>query len=77
MGNKVNYILAINFINLTARPRKPQKQGRILRFLPMNFHGCISFVLSQNAYHALILDHLQIVNIDHFINRYRNVNKLI
>ena len=31
-----------------------------LRFFPMNFHGCISFILSQNPNHALILQHLSI-----------------
>ena len=40
-----------------------------LRFSAMNFHGCISFILSQNAYHALILDHLQTDTLRR-INRY-------
>ena len=31
-----------------------------LRFFPMNFHGCISVILSQNPNHALILHHLSI-----------------
>ena len=35
---------------------KPRKMG--LRFFPVSFHDCFSFIVSQNAYHALILDHL-------------------
>ena len=65
MGNKVNYMHSINFINLFHTPRDQVNQTNKaefrkigLRFFPMNFHGCISFTLSQNAYHALILDHL-------------------
>ena len=65
MGNKVNYIHAIHFINLfhTSRDQgnyknKAESRKMGLRFFPMNFHGCISFILSENAYYALILDHL-------------------
>ena len=36
-----------------AKPRKMD-----LQFFPMSFHGSFSFLLSQDAYHALILDHL-------------------
>ena len=70
MGNKVNYIHAINFIKLFHTPpgqgsekNKTESRKMGLRFFPMNFHGCVSFILSQNAYHTLILDHLSIINI--------------
>ena len=59
MGSKVNYIHAINFVNLLHTPRNQRNQKikvesrKIgLRFFPMNFHGYISFILGQNAYHA-------------------------
>ena len=65
MSNKVNYIHAMNFTNRFRTPRdqgnetnKAESKKMRLRFFPMNFHGCVSFILSQNAYHALILDHL-------------------
>ena len=65
MENKVNYIDVTNFINLFDTPRdqgnwknKAESKKMELRFFPMNFHGYVSFILSQNAYHALILDHL-------------------
>ena len=41
-----------------------------LRFFPMNFHACISFILSQNAYLAVILDHLE-------TDTLRRINKYI
>ena len=54
----------MNFINLFRTPRdqgnyanKAESKKMGLRFFPMNFHGCVSFILSQNEYHALILDH--------------------
>ena len=65
MGNTVNYIHATNFISLLDTPvtketmkirQNPEKMG--LRFFTINFHGCFSFILSQNGYDALILDHL-------------------
>ena len=62
---KVNYINAINFTNLfdTLRDQTNQKNEAEskkmgLQFNPVNFHGCILFVYSQNAYDSLILDHL-------------------
>ena len=70
MGNEVNYVHTINFINLfytqqdqgnLKKKAKSRKMG--LQFFPINFHGCFSFILRQNAYHALILDHLKIINI--------------
>ena len=55
----------MNFKNLqrnflyNARPRKLKKKVESkkmeLRYFPMNFHVCVSFMLSH-AYHALILD---------------------
>ena len=66
MGNEVNYVHTINFINLfyTQQDQGNLKNGkRDLQFFPINFHGCFSFILRQNAYHALILDHLKIINI--------------
>ena len=63
MGNKVNYIHAINFKSLlhTRETKETNKMRQNpermeLRFFTMNFHGCFSFMLSQN--HALILNHL-------------------
>ena len=51
MGNKVNYIHAINFLNIFHTPRnqgndenKAEPRKMVLRFFPMNFHGCISFI---------------------------------
>ena len=56
---------AIDFIDLFHAPgdqgnykNKAESRKTGLRFFPTNFHGCISFTLSQNAYHAVILDHL-------------------
>ena len=64
MRNKVNYIHVINFTNPFHAPcdqgnykNKAEFRKMRLRFFPMNFHCCISFILSQIAYHALILDH--------------------
>ena len=65
MENKVNFMPAINFINLLHTRRdegnlknKPESRKMKLQFFSMNFGGCISFILSQNAYLAFILDHL-------------------
>ena len=65
MRNKVNYIHAINFISLLDTPwdqgnqkNKEESKKMGLRFFMMNFHGCFSFILSQNANDALILDYL-------------------
>ena len=66
MGNKMNYIHAITFINLFNTLQQDQgnlkskaKSRKIkLRFFPTNIHGWISFILSQNAYHARVSDHL-------------------
>ena len=56
MGNIVHYIHAINFWNLFDTPRdqgnyknKAESRKMGLRFFPMNFHGCIAFILSQNV----------------------------
>ena len=46
-----------------------------LWFFPMNFHSCTSFKLSQNAYYALILDHLWIINI--WKDTLRQINRYI
>ena len=65
MENRVNYVHAMNFINLFHIPReqgnwkkKAESRKMGLPFFPMKFHGCVSFILCQDAYHALILDHL-------------------
>ena len=51
MGNKVNYIQAINFINLFRTWRdqgneknRAESRNLGLRFFPIDFHGRISFV---------------------------------
>ena len=59
MENKVNYLQAIHFINLFYT----RKGKWILWLFPMYFGDWISFTLSQNTNHALILDHLWIVNL--------------
>ena len=65
MENKVNYIYTINFTNLfhTLRDQgnwknKAESKKMGSRFFPMKCHGFISVILSQNANHAFILDHL-------------------
>ena len=65
MGNKVNYIHAIKFINVFHTPRdqgnernRAESRKMLLRFFRMDFHGCILFTMNQNAYYALILDQL-------------------
>ena len=62
MEYEENFILAINFVNLLNTQRdEGTKKNKIefreirLQFFPMNSDGWISFILSQNAYHALIL----------------------
>ena len=64
MKNKVNDIHVVNSINLLHTPRDEGNQNNKaasrkmgLRYFPMNFHGCVSFIMSQNVYLALILDH--------------------
>ena len=63
MEIKINYIHAMYFTNLYYTPQgqgnyknKVEFRKMDLRFFPINFQG--SFILSQNAYHALILGHL-------------------
>ena len=59
MGYKVNYIHAINFINFINFTHYKTNEIKKVRQNPETcFHSCISFILSQNACHALILDHL-------------------
>ena len=44
-------------VSHTSRPRKLKNKAEAskmgLRFFPMNFHVCVSFVMSQNAYNAI------------------------
>ena len=47
-----------------------------LQFFLMNFHGCISFILSQNAYHAVILGHLNHLYINRYIKT-RNIESKV
>ena len=65
MENKVNDIHLVNSINLLHTLRDQGNQNNTaesrkmgLRFFLMNFHGCISFIMGQNVYLALTLDHL-------------------
>ena len=65
MENKVNYILAIKFINLSyteqdERNSKNKAESRKmgLQFFKMYFDSWISVILSQNVNYGLILDHL-------------------
>ena len=65
MKNKVDYIQAINFINLfftqqTKKTLKNKTESRKmgLWFFMVYFDDWISFILSQNANHAVNLDRL-------------------
>ena len=59
MKNKVDYIQAINFMNLFfTQQTKKTWLWLGLWFFIVYFDDWISFILSQNANHAVILDHL-------------------
>ena len=55
MGYKVNYIHEINFINLFHTPREQGNQKNKAKFRKMWLR---LFPMSQDAYHALVLDNL-------------------
>ena len=65
MENKVNYIQAINFINLSHTwPDKGNSKNKAesikigLQFFTKYFDSWISCILSQNVNHTLTFDHL-------------------
>ena len=42
---------------LNNEKNKAESRKMGLRLIGMKFHGSISFISTQNAYHALVLDH--------------------